>query len=337
MRTSTWRVASAGLALAAACSSSTHAVEDASPDAGLVLAGLTVVPNPNSVLSATVQFTTGRPVQASAHVVNLGAGANTFDTPRSSPSTRTSIPLLGMRAQSDFTITVTATDASGNTATASVPFHTPALPPTFPPITVLTNDTTRTAPGYLVLDLWEFSGTPQARIGAQGSAVVALDADMQVVWYYDAVPLTDPEKVAGGFYALEGFNDVPSWYEVDMMGNLVASRTAAQLQLDSLSHAITPEQADLLSVAPTLRMVGGFPAPDGGTQILPIVGSLVVSMGYDGGASVLANTFDFFDVHYQGNVNSYNASFWDKTYPDAGATRDWTHDNSVAPDHDRQR
>ena len=136
---------------------------------------------------------------ARAHKVNNGAAFNTFDTPAMSMSaTSISLNLIGMRAQSDFTITITATDDAGRTSTAVTSFRTPALPPTIPAIDVVMNDITRTAPGYLVLNMWEFSGEPIARIGAIGSAVVALDQEMQVVWYFNQKIVTDPQKIPGG-------------------------------------------------------------------------------------------------------------------------------------------
>ena len=117
-----------------------------------------------------------------------------------------------------------------------------------------------------------------------------------------------------------------------MMGNPIDHRQAPWIGLASLSHAITPEADYMISLRRSCgTSTASWQAPRGGT--LPVVGGLIVAMGYDGGSQVIGNTFNFFDLNNgEGQVNEFNGDYWDKTFPDGGATRDWIHDNAVAVD-----
>ncbi len=93
----------------------------------LTVSAVTVTPNPNSTLSASLAFTTSAPATVDLHIV--GPGSDRTEKAQTEPSTDHDIPAVGMRPSSPYTLTVTATDASGQTATAEpVTFTTGALP-----------------------------------------------------------------------------------------------------------------------------------------------------------------------------------------------------------------
>lgn len=312
---------------------------DASADvttAPPVLSDLVVTPNPNSVLSATVSFTTSVPCTALLHVTNVsdGGAANSFDVPPvTTPSTTFHIDVLGMRAESSFVFTVTVADAASQTAAREASFATSELPAVIPPITVVTNDPARTAPGFTLMTIWKWDYAPISNIDMHGSSIVALDAEGQVVWYAlpDGFP-NAPKKLPNGHLVFVHSND--GWMEIDMMGNVVRSVTAAQMGLVTLHHEITPEPGtdDYLGISTELRRVPGFRTPDGGTMTLPIVGNVISEFDADGGILHQWHEFDMLDPHREGDPFLFQQPHWNGAYPDAGMTKDWTHTNAIQPD-----
>ncbi len=325
--------------------SATAAPDASSPDAATVapvISNLTVVANPNSVLSATITFTTNVPTTSSVVVTNTGDGgaANTFTIPATTQAvTSHSVNVLGMRARSTFNMTVTATDASSNAATGTVSFTTGALPAAIAPVTVITNDPTKTSPGVTMFTVWKWEGLGLlANIDDATAQILALDAEGQVVWYYlpshpgfDTYP-TAPKKLPNG--DLVFVTGETGWAEIDMMGNVVRSHTAASMGLDSLHHEITQESndTDYLSLSTELRTIAGYPVADGGTTSYSVVGDVIAEFNMDGGVLNRWSDFDMLDPHVTGNPNLFNAAFWNGLYTDAGATKDWTHGNSVIVD-----
>jgi hypothetical protein len=304
------------------------------------ISNLTVTPNPNSVLSATLSFTTNVPTTSKVLVTNTGDGgaANTFTIgPSTSLVTSHTIPILGMRASSQFRIDVTASDAGAQTAMGSATFSTPALPAVIPPITIATNDSSKTSPGFTLMTLWPWTGSPAAGVSPAGSSIVALDAEGQVVWYY--VPAskprvflpTGPKKLANGDIVFVTGNN--GWAEIDMLGNVVRSYAAASMGLESMHHEVTPEAngAEYLGLSTELRDVSGYPGLVG-TATYPVVGDVAVEFDADGGVHGRWSAFDMLDPKRVGNSTLFNTPFWNMQYPDAGATKDWTHGNSIIED-----
>ncbi len=326
-------------------SSVTDAARDAQADApgdGAVvlpaISGLTITPNPNNILSATVTFTTNVPATAAVQVTNTGDGgaSNSFAVgPTTGPSTSFSINILGMRAQSTFGITVTATDAASNVATGAATYTTGALPAVIPPITVVTSDPTKTSPGFTVMTIWKWDFSPVANIDYSASSLVALDPEGQVVWYYlpSNTYAMDPKKLPNGDLAFLTAED--GWAEIDMMGNVVRSSTSAAMGLDSMHHELFPEPSspDYLTLSTELRQIPGYPAPDGGTTTYPVVGDVVAEFnGEDGGVLHQWRELDMLDPMREGDPSLFGAPFWNGLYRDAGATKDWSHANAVVTD-----
>lgn len=306
-----------------------------------IISGLAIVPNPNSALSAVLTFTTNEPTTDHVQVTNIGdAGAdNSFVVPLGgvAPSTLHTINLIGMRASSPFRIDIATTDGSARSASGSLRYTTGALPATIPPITLVTNDKSRTSPGYTMMDLWLWDASqPFSKLDPTRSAIVIVDADAQVVWYAMGptccYPM-DPEKLANGDIVFVGSGTQAIWEEIDPMGTIVRQGSAASMGVDFLSHEIFPEgDGSYLSLAPSVRDVSGYPTADGGTTTLHVVGDSIVEFDPDGRLLNQWSTFDMFDPHYEGTPSMFNAARWNFLYPDAGATKDWTHGNAVIVD-----
>lgn len=306
-----------------------------------IISNLLITPNPNSVLSATLTFTTNVPTTASVTVTNLGDGgaSNTFTIgPTTNATTSQSINILGMRSQSSFSIAVTAKDGSGNSAVGAASYATGTLPPAIPPITIVANDPTKTSPGFTMFTIWKWTGTPTANLDGPTSSIVALDPEGQVVWYYlqggppTANTPTAPKKLPNGDLLFVWGE--AGWSEIDMMGNTVRSYLSSQMGLDSMHHevALEPSSPDYLGLSTELREVSGYPTGDGGTTTLPIVGDIIAEFNADGGVLNEWHALDMLDPHREGNPAMFNTPFWNGLYTDAGLTKDWTHGNAVTTD-----
>ncbi len=227
-----------------------------------LISALRIVANPNNVLSATLTFTTNVPTTTSVRVTNTSEGGadNTFSIgPTTQPVTSHSVDVLGMRATSRFEMKITATDQDSNVATSTATFVTPALPAALAPITVVTNDPTKTSPGFTLFTVWRWDFTPIANIDSSIAQILALDAQGHVVWYYlPANPRPDsypsaPEKLHNGdlvFVTGDG-----GWTEIDEMGNVIRAYTGPKITagrdvaprgvLGSLASAIATEWRQL--------------------------------------------------------------------------------------------
>ncbi len=315
---------------------------DSATGAPPVISNLMIVANPNSVLSATITFTTNVPTTSEVLVTNTGDGGsgNTFTiAPTTQLATSHSVNVLGMRANSAFDLKVTVTDAGSNVATGTVTFTTPALPAAIAPITVVTNDPTKTSPGYTLFTVWKWDLSPTANIDPATAQIVALDAQGQIVWYYlpanppvNSYP-TAPKKLPNGDLAFVQGDS--GWAEIDMMGNTVRSYTATAMGLDSLHHEITLESnnSQYLGLSTELRNVDGYPvAGDAGTTTYAVVGDVIAEFDTTGKVLNRWSDFDMLDAHRMGNSSFFNAPYWSGLYPLAVATKDWTHGNSVIED-----
>jgi hypothetical protein len=311
------------------------------PGGVLVISNLVITPNPKSILSATLSFTTNVPTTASVQVTNTsdGGASNSFTIgPTTAPTTTYSLMVLGMRAQSSFVLTVTAKDSASHVAMATTTFTTGSLPSFIPPIKVVTNDPTKTSPGFTLLSIWQWDGVI-SNLDPAFSPLVALDAEGQVVWYYLDTTATGadapncPKKLANGDLVYLIGED--GWAEIDMMGNTVRSYTAASMGLDTVHHEISPElSSDYLSLSTELRKISGYPTADGGTATYPIVGDVIAEFNPgDGGVLNRWHAFDILNPMREGAVNAFNFPFWNGRYADAGSTKDWSHGNGVFPDN----
>ncbi len=312
---------------------------------GPAIANLMLEANPNNLLSGTLTFTTDQPTTDQVQVVNLedGGASNSFSIPLAgmTPTTFHRIPVLGLRASSRFRIDVETTSAVSRKATASLAYTTGALPPAIPPISVVTNDKTRTSPGYTMMDLWLWDATqPFATPDPSRSSVIIVDADGEVVWYAMSPACctpTDARKLPNGDITFLGWgrnSGQAVWEEIDMMGNVVFDVSANEMGLDFISHEIFPEPGteNFLSLTPQLRSIPGYPTADGGTTTYAVVGDAVVEVGADASVIHEWSTFDMFDPHYEGTRSEFNFPTWNFLYADAGKPKDWTHGNSVVVD-----
>ena len=181
-------------------------------------------------------------------------------------------------------------------------------------------------PGYTYMTLWYWSGNPAGN-SSTSSSIVALDAWGRVVWYYDTVNTWpwDVKKLPNGhLFFLDAYSQAT---EIDVMGNVVQTYSAAAMGLSSFEEEILPEDGgNYLSLSTQLRAsVPTFP----GTGA--VVGDLISE--FTPGAAILQQwaTLDMLDAGYTTPASFSN--FWGPIlFPEAGLTNDWSHGDSLAVD-----
>lgn len=161
-----------------------------SPDAGggqsggdasggsIAITGLKITANPKNVLSAFVSWTTDKP---SDSVVQFGQGKYEWEISDPAPVTSHKVLIIGMRASKPYQIkAISSADGSSGSATGN--FTTGALPAQIPVVSVPINDTTKTQPGWTLMNILKSSST-MGPISDYPAAAAMYDATGQPVWY----------------------------------------------------------------------------------------------------------------------------------------------------------
>ncbi len=182
---------------------------------------MTVVDNPNNVLSAQLEFELD---QAAIITVTAVSGDHTVEVPpTATPQNSVTIPMVGMRSDRTYEISAQLSDADGvELGALDAPFTTGSIPDRFVPFD-FESDPSRTSPGYTIVEMVELrdpaSITP-ARPFDEFQYLIALDSDGEIVWYYENGP------VIGGVEQTDD-GTFTSYYwpngirEFDMLGNEV--------------------------------------------------------------------------------------------------------------------
>jgi hypothetical protein len=248
--------------------------------------------------------------------------------------THVDLPLLGMRPDRSYDLTVTATTPAGDTDTWELTVTTPALPPGWPALTVHTWDVDAAAPGYLSVDARRFDGS--------GGYSFILDDAGEVVWYLPAPRGTVIERLANG-RLLVLYVDEHLIAEIDMLGSRLLSWHSAlstdgdgeslPVQSGRFHHeAIKLESTGtyLTSGRESDRTVPDYPLsetdPDQTGEVL-VVDEPIIE--FDGDGEVVG-TWSFLDLLKPTRVG------FDAVPSSIEAPADWVHTNGLAwsPDDD---
>jgi hypothetical protein len=356
--------AAAAMALAvvgAGCSSSAASSEPPR------IAGLKLTPNPDSVLSGELRFTTDQRSTATLHL----AGPSTAIAPMAerAASTNHDIPVVGLRAETDYTVWVTVVaDHGASTTSRKLPFRTGALPADLPPIKV-TSTPARMAPGVTMFDATRRGDPPKSGgVAPFLGYLIAVDAEGTPVWYHRAnSPIGDARMLADGHILYE-YNNMGA-QEIDLLGHVVhewagalergrlakdqygrtvAGAHATSVDFDSIHHEITPlPNGDFLTLSNELRTVTGFSHPMCGEDASKFDGSYKlitdVVIEFAPGTGKVVHRWPLTDyLHPQTNAADANICGLPgpKIYPNflysaLGDVHDWTHANAVIYDAER--
>ena len=358
----------------AACTSddsspaATTAAASTTAAAPLTVSAVTVTPNPNSTLGASLSFTTSAPATVVLQIA--GPDSSRSERVEAELSTDHAVPAVGMSASTKYSLTVTATDAAGQSATADpVAFTTGALPPDIPPLTV-TSEPARMAPGITLFPITKraapapVAGQPAPTLGL----LVGVDAEGNVVWYHEAPsPIGDARMLDNGHILYE-YNDMGA-REIDILGNVVrewagrlevgrlatdqygrtiAGPDAIPVDTDSMHHEIHPlPNGDFIVLSTELRSVSGFTQPmcgeppDQFTGTYQLISDVIVEFEPDTGKVVhewhLSDYFDPLKNPADSNICPFAPAFAVPVfmYTAMGDVKDWTHANAVVLDEKR--
>ncbi|MEQ8840711.1 MAG: aryl-sulfate sulfotransferase [Acidimicrobiales bacterium] len=98
-------------------------------------------------------------------------------------ATEHDLPLVGMRQARDYEVAMTVVDAAGNVLTTTEPFTTGTIDDNVPDFEIVEHDPDRRSPGITIVE----TNTVRAALPGDfgGNAVVGLDEDDEIVWYYN--------------------------------------------------------------------------------------------------------------------------------------------------------
>ena len=187
---------------------------------GAPIADLTIEPNPNSVLSAYVSWTTAEPATS---LVQFGAEELVWEIEGESAVTEHRVLVIGMRADTVYQIRAISVGASGNVQGDGT-FMTGTLPAQIPVGTISVHDAERAQAGWTLMNLQKGDGTNKALSGAPPAAVI-YDEEGHPVWYW----INGTQIERGGAISVDstdvgvlmGPSETTAPTEVDWAGNEV--------------------------------------------------------------------------------------------------------------------
>lgn len=350
------RVALAVLLVVAAAACSDDDGDAAGDDTGNEEIALDALlsPHPASAISAVLEVSTEPESSVSVTVDGPGGG---FEIPPTESGSSHRIPVVGMRAESEYTITVSA----GGTE-QTLPWTTGALPADLPPVTAVAADAARMQPGYTVFNAFAWNGVPEGEAPPDAGFVLAVDGAGHVVWYQRLThQILDVDTTARGTFILTAGEAVLQ--EVDLFGTVVkewGTRIATgvpgedlqgrplstgetfPIDIDSAHHEVTElPNGNLITLSTEVieldesdaaRLCPDNPEPT-------IVGDIVVELTPDGEVVQewpLSAVYDPVatpgsEMCIQGMLLAPPNWF----YPQRAPTRDWTHANAVEVHEDQ--
>jgi hypothetical protein len=334
------------LVAAAACSDDgdeAAAITDASLDA-----------HPVSAISAVLTVETEADTSVSVAVDGPGGG---FQIPADEPTTSHEIPVVGMRAESDYTLTVTAEpDGGGEAATQTLDWTTGSLPDDLPAVTATVADTARTQPGYTVFNAFAWDAPPEGATTPDAGYVIAVDHEGEIVWYARTThQILDVDTTPRGTFVVTDGDAV--LMEIDLFGAVVrewgthiatdvpgkdldgrpfGSDKTVPIDIDSSHHEITElANGDVITISTEVIELDEADAarlcPD--NPEATIVGDIAVELSPDG---EVVQTWPLSSVYDPAEtpgsemcVEGLPVAPPNWFYPESGRTRDWTHANAV--------
>lgn len=360
--------------VASSCSSgSKHAHSPSTTSSPLVSIGeVRLTPNPDSVLSDELDFTTSTPVTVALHLSGP-EGERTFAVEHE-PTATHHVPVVDMRAQTTYQAWVSAPSGTSTTSSKKVTIRTGTLPPNLPAITTTKSEPTRMAPGVTLFTVTSLA-PPAPKPGQHPPLLgnlIAVDETGQVVWYHrDNLPAGDARMLSNGDILYE-YNDMGA-REIDVLGHLVhewagrlargplakdqygrpaTTANAIPVDVDSMHHEVQVlPNGDILTISTQLVKLTGFTTPQCGQPASEFDGSYqlitdeIVEFKADTGAIVQTWSIPAV-LHPQTNPadgpicgpGGIPASAYPLfMYRGHGTVYDWTHVNAVILDSSENR
>ena len=306
-------------------------------------------PNPQAPLVALVRFKTDAAVSTTLEIDDGRRTRRVSYGPEEDPEQ--GLAIIGMRADTEHRITVTAGDAGP----VELAYRTPPLPADdtdMPTITTVTSQPKEMADGFTILSIrrgaptraiWMTPG--QFAFMRDWSMLVALDDEGEVVWYYKADSrIAGVHRLANGnlFYHHVDFRSV----EIDMCGNVVRTFFADKrpfgpveepgaIGIDAQSLHHQPHEmpnGNYLALTANAKEIENYYTsetdPDAPRSAQKVVGDKIVEFTPEGEIVWDWNTFDHLDIWRYGYL--LMEVYWHtRGFP---GHYDWTHGNGVSYD-----
>ena len=304
-------------------------------------------PNDRAPLVALVRFKTDTPVTTRITVSNDERSHTVVYGPERQPEE--GLPVLGMRADTEYRITVSA----GSSPPVELAYRTPPLPtdPTeWPSITRKLVNTPAMQPGFTLLSVRRtvncrqtFMTPAQVRFTTRWGLLIALDDEGEVVWYYYSdARIAGVHQLANGnlFFHHVDFRSV----EMDMTGKVIRMFYASGRPGGPVDNAIPIKAASLhhqphempngnfLAMTANARMIDNYftseSDPDAPRKTQPVVGDNFVEFTPQGEIVWNWNTFDHLDV-FRWSYHLMEVYWHNRGFPNH---LDWTHGNGITYD-----
>ncbi len=287
-----------------------------------------VTADPDNVLRATIDIETDTPTRLSVEV--RGENLAPWSIPiADAPAMSHSIPVLGLRAETNYDFIVAVEDSAGRKGQHDeLELETTALPGNVPIVKASVPLPAQVAPGFTLFDASYFvPGSPRRVI--EGTFLLGVDNEGKLVWYQELEnEVEDVRQLDNGNILY--IADQSALIEMTMWGEEVKRTTIEDLGIDSFHHEIfTLPSGNFLTLSSDLRTIGGYIDEDGNPISYPVVGDVIIEFTPEGEVVQNINLFDLLDT---GRIPSgFNAPFWDVHYQTEG-TKDWTHGNALVVD-----
>jgi hypothetical protein len=304
---------------------------------------LVVAPNPEAPLAALLRFTTDRPSRTRLSIDD--GERRTEALPEEKHATEHEVMVLGLRPGRKHRVEIAIEDQRGAVGTAgAVEISTPPLPEDLPTVEVLVRDADRMEPGVTVLSLIRWSGLkPDAKWGA----LVAYDAEGDVVWYYKGAEFLDEARPLPNGHLLTLYSDEGQMFEIDMLGTIVrrwhttgipkedVPASSIAIDADTFHHDVCRTPAgNLLVLSTEIRRIENWPSsetdPRAPRRPANVAGDVLLEIGPEGELLGRHRFLDLLDPYLIG-YGSLDTGFWLEIYDryEDDPVRDWAHANSL--------
>lgn len=207
-------------------------------------------PNGSTPLAAVVELTMEEPTRISLSISN---SSDSWAVAFPDEATEHSLPVLGLKSNSAYMISVIATGPASTEVVADFQAVTPPLPDDFPQMQVVINEPVRMEPGFTLLDRY----TRRRSEEPTGLYSMIVDESGDVVWYSPLGGRATRQLASGNL--LYFIDD--SMVEQDMLGNRIV--TALQDPGLGLHHDLYPtSHGTVLSLSRETVSVDNYPTSE---------------------------------------------------------------------------
>jgi hypothetical protein len=323
---------------AAGASGASGAAGQAGENAGPRIVVSQFAPSLTAPLAGTLLVALDRPGTVRV-AIDDGAGHSMKLEPTGAPATVHSLPVLQLRANRTYVLTVVATGEAG---LESAPEHlfrvTDPLPYDFPPIEVVT--ATGTHDQLTLFPVSRF--TLEGGVDPAWGYLVAVDSSGQVVWYAQAGTTLDDLRIDsagdlrfvvgnGGLVTASPLGQGTHAWLASGLGAPPALPPGGLLVKTATMHhdAIELPNGNILALGTEGRKITTAMCPTY-DQAYEVVGDLVLEIEPHTGAVVrTVSMFDLLDPCRRADA-AFKGTFWSAIYGDHSA--DWTHANGLVLD-----